>query len=97
MLVHQASRARTLEVRPAELLTFGAQLNDSAEGVASAFKRLHGPDSVALASGWLSLAPNGDTINKAVPILQVGLDGTPTLVDFGSSAGTPCVPARTLC
>ncbi|MCD2196188.1 hypothetical protein LQ327_22705 [Actinomycetospora endophytica] len=81
----------------ATALTFGSQLNNTTDGVTAAFKRLHGPNSIPLASGWLSLSPYGDPINKAVPILQVGSDGGPQLFKFGSPAGRPCIPDRTPC
>lgn len=35
-------------------------VNDSPARIAQVFKRLHGPDAVPLASGWLSLSPGGD-------------------------------------
>jgi ABC-type branched-subunit amino acid transport system substrate-binding protein len=61
------------------------------------FKRLHGAGSVAGASGWISLTPTGNTINKAVPILGIGPDGAAQFRTLSSPSGTPCTPGTTLC
>lgn len=65
--------------------------------VLQGFKRLHGPDAVAGASGWISLAPVGNSINKAVPIMGVAPDGKAQFLQLSSPSGTPCTPATALC
>ncbi|WP_028925378.1 ABC transporter substrate-binding protein [Pseudonocardia acaciae] len=61
------------------------------------FKRIHGVGLLPGASGWISLAPNGNAQNKAVPILGIGPDGRTQFVQLSSPSGTPCVPGMSGC
>lgn len=61
------------------------------------FKRLHGIDAIPGASGWISLDPLGNPVNKAVPILQVNPDGTLKFLELSSPLGPPCVPGTPPC
>ncbi|MGH3565528.1 MAG: ABC transporter substrate-binding protein [Pseudonocardia sp.] len=70
-------------------------INDTPDLVAQELKRIHGTESVAGASGWISLAPTGEAINKAVPVLRVQPDGRVEFVALSFPAGTPCVPNQT--
>jgi len=65
--------------------------------VAQTLRRLHGELSVPGASGWLSFAPDGSAINKAVPVLQVTAEGVVHLVALSSPLGVPCYPGRQPC
>lgn len=72
-------------------------INDTPDLVAQELKRIHLTESVPGASGWISLAPTGEAINKAVPVLRVQADGGVEFITLSSPAGTPCVPNVTPC
>jgi len=72
-------------------------INDTPDLVAQELKRIHATESVPGASGWISLAPTGEAINKAVSVLRVQADGRVEFITLSSPAGTPCVPNVTPC
>lgn len=67
-------------------------INDKPELIIQKFKRLHGPQAVPGASGWISLDEHGNPINKAVPILEVNPDGTVVFVQLSSPGHAPNDP-----
>jgi ABC-type branched-subunit amino acid transport system substrate-binding protein len=56
------------------------------------FNGLNGNDMVAGAGGHISIDRYGNTIDKAVAILQAQPDGTVRWLGLSSSTGSPCVP-----
>ncbi|MGQ0775831.1 MAG: ABC transporter substrate-binding protein [Pseudonocardiales bacterium] len=80
-----------IAVASAAIRTRGG-INDTPPLVIQEFNRMHGPQSVSGASGWISLDQNGNAINKAVPILEVKPDGTVVFVHLSSSLSAPCRP-----
>jgi ABC-type branched-subunit amino acid transport system substrate-binding protein len=67
------------------------------DAVIQEFKRLHGPKAVAGASGWISLAANGNPVEKAVSIMGVVPDGSTRFLELSSPSGTPCKPGTPPC
>jgi ABC-type branched-subunit amino acid transport system substrate-binding protein len=67
------------------------------EAVIQEFKGLHGPQAVAGASGWISLAATGSPIDKAVAIMEVVPDGSTRFLQLSSPSGAPCQPGRAPC
>ncbi|MGH3904395.1 MAG: ABC transporter substrate-binding protein [Pseudonocardiaceae bacterium] len=67
-------------------------INDDPDLIIQQFNRMHGPRAVAGASGWISLGAGGKAINKAVPILEVKLNGTVEFVQLSAPRGAPCNP-----
>jgi len=67
------------------------------EAVVQEFKRLHGPQAVAGASGWISLEAAGSTVAKAVPIMEILPDGSTRFLQLGSPTGAPCRPGTAPC
>jgi ABC-type branched-subunit amino acid transport system substrate-binding protein len=53
---------------------------------------LHQVGEVAGVGGWISIGPDGDPTDKAIPILQLNPDGTVTFVRLSSPTGTPLGP-----
>lgn len=75
----------------------GNVVNDKPELVSQELKRLHGPDAVPGAAGWISLDSAGNPVNKAVAILQVRPDGSLVFLELSSARGSPCVPGVPPC
>jgi ABC-type branched-subunit amino acid transport system substrate-binding protein len=69
----------------------------SPDAVIQEFKRLHGPQSVAGASGWISLDAAGSPVGKAVAIMEVVPDGSTRFQQLSSPSGTPCRPGAAPC
>ncbi len=69
----------------------------SSGAVIQEFKRIHGPDARAGASGWISLDPSGYPINKAAAIIGVTPTGASEFVQLSSPSGTPCTPNTAFC
>jgi ABC-type branched-subunit amino acid transport system substrate-binding protein len=69
----------------------------SPEAVIQEFKRLHGPQAVAGASGWISLDPAGTPVDKAVAIMEVMPAGSTRFVQLSSPSGAPCRPGTAPC
>jgi ABC-type branched-subunit amino acid transport system substrate-binding protein len=69
----------------------------SPEAVIQEFKRLHGPQAVAGASGWISLDAAGNPVDKAVAIMEVVPDGGTRFLQLSSPSGTPCRPGAAPC
>jgi hypothetical protein len=61
------------------------------------FKQLHGDSAAPGASGWISLTPEGRTINKAVVIMGVEADGRSTFRELSSPYGAACKPGVPPC
>lgn len=68
------------------------QINDTPGLIIQEFNSMRGDGAVAGASGWISLDENGNTVNKAVAILQVKPDGTVQWLGLNSRDGLPCNP-----
>ncbi len=71
------------------------QINDKPGLIIQEFNSIHGKGAVPGASGWISLDENGNTVNKAVAILQVKPDGTVQWLGLNSRDGLPCKPNDT--
>jgi ABC-type branched-subunit amino acid transport system substrate-binding protein len=69
----------------------------SPDAVIQEFKRLHGPQAVAGASGWISLAATGSPVEKAVAIMDPLPDGSTRFRQLSSPSGTPCRPGTAPC
>jgi ABC-type branched-subunit amino acid transport system substrate-binding protein len=69
----------------------------SPEAVVQEFKRIHGPQAVAGASGWISLDSAGSTVDKAVAIMDVVPDGSARFLQLSSPSGVPCRPGTPPC
>jgi ABC-type branched-subunit amino acid transport system substrate-binding protein len=67
-------------------------VNDKPGLIMQEFNSMRGDGAVPGASGWISLDENGNTVNKAVAILQVKSDGTVQWLGLSSRIGSPCVP-----
>ncbi|MDQ4030887.1 MAG: hypothetical protein M3332_00905 [Actinomycetota bacterium] len=68
------------------------QINDTPGLIIQEFNSMRGDGAVPGASGWISLDENGNTVNKAVAILQVKPDGTVQWLALNSREGLPCNP-----
>ncbi|HEV2779460.1 MAG TPA: hypothetical protein VGX25_08660 [Actinophytocola sp.] len=51
--------------------------------------RLHGTGAIPGASGWMSFDQHGTALDKVVPILEVGPDGTRAFVQLSAPSVTP--------
>ncbi|MGH3913391.1 MAG: hypothetical protein ACRDTC_08275 [Pseudonocardiaceae bacterium] len=80
-------------IRPGQ----GTVVNNTPDLISQQFKRLHGVDAVPGATGWISLDPLGNPVNKAVVILQINPDGTIGFRKLSSPLGSPCVPGTPPC
>lgn len=71
------------------------QINDKPGLIIQEFNGMRGSGAVPGASGWISLDENGNTVNKAVAILQVKSNGTVQWLGLNSREGLPCIPKDT--
>lgn len=65
------------------------QTHITGNDVAGMFQHMTGTMSVKGASGFLTFDVHGNAVDKAVPILKLGADGTSTFVEVSSAHGAP--------